>query len=149
MNLNKLKFALVFFSVLGLTACKDDETKNLVSLEEYFETNNISAQNHSSGLKYTIEEEGIGVKPSASSRVTVFYKGFFTNGNEFDSSRGKEVSFGLNEVIQGWTIGFPLLKKGSKATLYIPSHLGYGARGRGSIPPNADLIFEVELIDFK
>jgi len=74
------------------------------------------------------------------------------NGQKFDSSydRGQPLEFGLNQVIPGWQQAIPLLQKGGKGTFYIPSGLAYGTRGAGgAIPPNAVLIFEVELIDFK
>ncbi|MBD5358894.1 MAG: FKBP-type peptidyl-prolyl cis-trans isomerase [Bacteroides sp.] len=103
-----------------------------------------------SGLKYTVVKEGSGARPSASDNVTVHYTGRLTDGRVFDSSvdRGEPTSFPLNRVIPGWTEGLQLMQEGGVAVFYIPSELGYGEMGTpgGPIPPNAPLIFEVQLI---
>src|SRR6476659_6455696 len=94
--------------------------------------------------------EGDEVKPGAT--VTVHYTGWLTNGKKFDSSvdRGEPISFPLNRVIKGWQDGIPGMKPGGVRRLKIPANLGYGASGAGAdIPPNATLIFEVELISAK
>lgn len=105
-----------------------------------------------SGLQYKILKEGDGEKPSADSTVTAHYKGTLIDGTVFDSSydRGEPASFPLNRVIQGWQEALPMMKTGSKWQIYVPSDLGYGARGAGgTIGPNATLIFDIELISFK
>lgn len=102
-----------------------------------------------SGLQYEILQPGTGANPTVNSRVTVHYEGKLTNGNVFDSSykRGQPATFGVTQVIAGWTEALQLMPQGSKWRLYIPSELGYGERGAGgSIPGNAILIFDVELL---
>lgn len=108
-----------------------------------------NAATTASGLKYIVLQQGSGNKPVATSNVKVHYTGMFLDGKVFDSSvqRGETIDFGLNQVIQGWTEGVQLMAEGSKYKFYIPSKLAYGERGAGGvIPPNTDLIFEVELI---
>ena len=102
-----------------------------------------------SGLQYEILEATLGQKPKATDTVKVHYEGTLIDGTVFDSSyrRGEPISFGLNQVIKGWTEGLQLMSIGSKYKLYIPYELGYGAQGAGqSIPPYAALIFTVELL---
>lgn len=103
-----------------------------------------------SGLQYEILEEGEGAKPAgANARVTVHYEGRLTDGKVFDSSykRNQPATFGLNQVIPGWTEGVQLMSVGAKYRFFIPPQLGYGSRGAGAaIPPDATLIFDVELL---
>ena len=102
-----------------------------------------------SGLQYVVLQQGNGEKPGPVTMVTVHYEGSLVNGKIFDSSykRGQPATFGVHQVIAGWTEALQLMPVGSKWRLFIPSSLGYGARGAGgSIPPNATLIFDVELL---
>lgn len=102
-----------------------------------------------SGLQYKVLEEGDGIKPGAMDTVTVHYEGRLIDGSVFDSSyeRGQPATFALNQVIPGWTEGLQLMETGSKYQLYIPSDLAYGPGGNQGIPPNATLVFDVELIE--
>lgn len=104
-----------------------------------------------SGLQYEILSEGDGPIPSATDTVEVNYRGSLLSGEEFDSSykRGQPVSFPVGGVIKGWTEALQLMKVGSKYKLYIPAELAYGPGGTGPIPPNAALVFEVELLSIK
>lgn len=105
-----------------------------------------------SGLQYLVLTEGTGAKPAADSQVTVNYEGFLVDGTKFDSSidRGEPTTFGVNQVIKGWTEALQLMPAGSKWKLFIPYDLAYGAQGAGQlIPPYATLIFEVELLEIK
>ena len=105
-----------------------------------------------SGMVYLSLRDGKGKSPSASSTVEVNYRGTLTNGKEFDSSykRNQSISFPLTGVIPCWTEGVQMMKVGGKARLVCPPELAYGSRGAGSdVPPNATLIFEVELLSIK
>jgi FKBP-type peptidyl-prolyl cis-trans isomerase len=107
-----------------------------------------------SGLEYIEVEAGTGAQAEAGKSVSVHYTGKLQDGKVFDSSvsRGEPISFklGVGQVIKGWDEGIALMKVGGKAQLIIPPDLGYGARGAGGvIPPNAILVFDVELVDVK
>ena len=103
-----------------------------------------------SGLQYEIIKEGTGKKPQATDLVKCLYERTLIEGTLFDSSvqRGEPAVFGVNQVIPGWVEALQLMPEGSKWKLYIPSELGYGARGAGEmIPPHSTLVFEVELLE--
>ncbi|MBI4965712.1 MAG: FKBP-type peptidyl-prolyl cis-trans isomerase [Desulfomonile tiedjei] len=107
-----------------------------------------------SGLKVEVLKEGNGPVPKSGQTVVVHYTGTLEDGKKFDSSRDRNEPFsfplGAGRVIRGWDEGIGLLKVGSRAKLTIPPQLGYGAQGAGGvIPPNATLIFDVELIEAK
>lgn len=102
-----------------------------------------------SGLQYTILRQGTGVRPRPGQRVRVNYVGRLLDGHTFDSSydRGEPAEFGLDQVIRGWSEGVAMMPVGAKYRFWIPADLGYGAAGAGSdIPPNATLMFDVELL---
>lgn len=144
-------------AVEKMNALKEAEKKKQAEIEAQKEKERqaqiekefANASETESGLKYIIIQEGTGNKPVATSNVKVHYTGMLLNGKIFDSSvqRNQTIDFGLNQVIPGWTEGVQLMKEGAKYKFLIPSKLAYGERGAGGvIPPNADLIFEIELI---
>ena len=149
-----MKYTLQVFTLALLLSCssedKNTSTDFTVQNEEeilaYIETNSLNAEKSNSGLYYLINEPGNGAQPNTSDNVTVAYKGYFTNGTVFDESDSSGISFGLQQVIAGWTEGITYFKEGGNGVLLIPSHLAYGNNGRGSIPGGAVLIFDVTLI---
>ncbi|MDY6074562.1 MAG: FKBP-type peptidyl-prolyl cis-trans isomerase [Bacteroidales bacterium] len=130
------------------------ETEKAASeLNAYLEKNGVVAQPTSTGLYYVKTQDGTGEKPSKGSTVKAHYTGCLLDGTVFDTSieRGEPIEFvlGVGQVIPGWDEGIALMSKGEKAVLYIPYYLAYGDRDLGVIPPFSNLVFEVELIDFK
>ena len=127
------------------------EMEKMEKQKKEMEKISTGASTTDSGLKYIINKEGDGPKPTKGQNVSVHYTGYLVDGTKFDSSsdRNQPLDFpiGVGRVIKGWDEGIMLLKVGSKAKLIIPPELGYGSRGAGGIiPPNAILIFDVELI---
>lgn len=130
------------------------ETEKAASeLNAYLEKNGVVAQSTSTGLYYVKTQDGTGEKPSKGSTVKAHYTGYLLDGTVFDTSieRGEPIEFvlGVGQVIPGWDEGIAMMSKGEKAVLYIPYYLAYGDRDLGVIPPFSNLVFEVELIDFK
>ncbi len=129
---------------------KDQLAKDEIIIDAYLKTNKIQALRDSSGLWYVITREGKGKKPTLGQTVVVNYVGKLMEGGKVFDQSSTPVTFSLARLIKGWQIGFPLLHVGSKATLFVPSSLGYGRRGFApQIPENANLIFDVELVDIK
>jgi FKBP-type peptidyl-prolyl cis-trans isomerase len=123
------------------------ETKNADFLSQ--KSNEKDVITTESGLRYKIVTQGQGQKPTRQNSVTVNYEGSLEDGTVFDSSykRGTPISFGVTDVISGWTEALQLMTPGSTWMLYIPANLAYGERGMpGVIPGNSTLIFKVELI---
>jgi len=119
---------------------------------DYLEENNYSVQKTDEGVYYHHWIEGTGAQLTIEDDVTVHYRGSLLDGTIFDCSygdcgSGNPVTFALSGVIQGWQIGIPLMKENGRTLLVIPSRLAYGTSGPGSIPANAVLAFEVELLD--
>ena len=129
--------------------------KDDVILRDYIKKNNLKMEKDPSGVYYMVTKQGAGPKPKTNQTVSVLYKGTLLDGKVFDSSEktgNKPFDFpiGVGQVIPGWDKAIPLLNKGSKATLLIPSSLAYGQRGAGAdIPADAPLRFDVELVDVK
>lgn len=140
---------------------KEEKQKKIDAdaIAAYLKANKIkNAQRTASGLHYVVHEAGTGEKPQSGQKVTVNYTGTNLEGDKFDSNTDPAFNhvepftftLGKGQVIKGWDEGVAQLSKGSKATLYIPSHLAYGERGAGAaIPPNAVLIFDIELLSFE
>ncbi|MRX68156.1 FKBP-type peptidyl-prolyl cis-trans isomerase [Flavobacterium resistens] len=127
------------------TPPKDYSAENDKEIIDYLAKNNLTAQKTASGLYYIITEPGTGKQPTATSSVTVAYKGYLTNKKTFDESVNG-ATFPLNRVIAGWTEGIPLFKEGGSGVLLIPAHLAYGDNNVSTIPAGSVLIFDVKLI---
>lgn len=142
-----IKYLLaVCLFIAFITACTPRAEIDDALIQTYLKDHNRmdSAKKDDSGIYYVITKEGTGIHATASSSVTVNYKGMLLDGTEFDA--GDNVTFALSSVIEGWKIGIPLFKEGSKGTLYIPSKLAYGKKKSGDIPKNSVLIFDIGLI---
>lgn len=131
---------------------KEFQAQEQPALEKYIADNNIKAKPSASGIYYIETKKGSGPTPKLNDTVVVNYTGKTLDGNVFDTNEGRgPARFALEEgrLIQGWIEAIPMMKKGGKATLVLPSALGYGPTGNGPIPPYAPLVFDVELIDVK
>lgn len=153
-----MKKVLFVLALVVFASCGDDEknepkevidytVKNEQDIKEYIEANDLTATRSESGLYYVIEEEGTGERPTASSDVTVAYKGYFLDGNVFDQSGSSGATFPLSGVIAGWTEGITYFKEGGNGILLVPAALGYGNSDRSGIPGGSVLVFEVNLIE--
>lgn len=124
----------------------DFVAKNEKDISEFIINNNLTAQRSDSGLYYVVTDPGTGAQPTATSNVTVAYKGYFIDGTVFDESDATGISFRLNQVIKGWTEGIPYFKTGGSGILLVPAHLGYGSYDYRGIPGGSVLIFDIKLI---
>lgn len=159
--MNKFKSFVLLVSISGsffLVGCEDDPItflppdeqleKDLRIIDDYLDEKNIEADiDPEFGLRYVIHEQGDGEVPDLSNQVKVNYEGrLLKNGKVFDD--GEDIEFILNQVILGWRIGMRLIQEGGSITIYVPSGYAYGPSGSGkSIPPNANLIFDIDLIE--
>lgn len=149
-----MKNTLIVFAIILFTSCISDDNNTATNFEpqtdediqDYITANNLNPVKSSTGLYYIIDEVGTGENPTSTDNVTVAYKGYFLNDSVFDQSSEAGISFDLQGVIAGWTEGITYFKEGGSGTLIIPSNLGYGAGGRGSIPGGAVLVFDINLI---
>ncbi len=146
-----MKYIFPFlFSAVLFCSCNDEKkpvTQQQEIIKKYISDNHLNVTPTGTGLYYIIDEAGSGAQPKASSKVTVAYKGYFVDGKVFDESGPEGITFGLDEVIKGWTDGIPYFKKGGKGKLIIPADLGYGTEDYNGIPGNSVLIFDIKLID--
>ena len=133
--------------IFSMSASADEDQAGL----QYWNGIDKDAITTSSGLQYKIMVNGVGRKPEAKNRVAVHYRGLLLNGAEFDSSYSSDepITLSLKRVIKGWKEGIQLMPTGSVFVFLIPPELAYGEKGAGSIPPNATLIFVVELFGIK
>lgn len=149
-----IKYTLLAALLFFVISCNDDKkteqvdftAQNEEEILNYIADNNLTAQKSSTGLHYVIIEPGTGAQPSANSNVTVVYKGYFLNKSVFDESDSAGISFGLQQVIKGWTEGITYFKEGGGGILLVPAHLGYGSFDTRGIPGGSVLIFEVDLV---
>ncbi len=166
--MKKIVFGLTILMLTGLTACTPKYIKTMEKLKvaepqtqteidqniilDYLIANKIQAQQTESGIWYVLTESGESDKPNEKSKVKAHYTGTLLDSTKFDSSydRGEPLDFALGQVIKGWQEAIKMLGKGGKGTFYIPSELAYGESGAGaSIPANAVLKFDIELVDFE
>ncbi|HYE36999.1 FKBP-type peptidyl-prolyl cis-trans isomerase [Methylocaldum sp.] len=140
--------ALIVFGLFGCTPSPSPNAEKNKEESVKFLTDNgqkPGVVTTASGLQYQVLSEGSGASPKATDTVTVNYRGSLVSGQEFDN--GENVSFPLNGVIPGWTEGLQLMKEGAEYRFFIPPELAYGESGAGRvIPPNAALVFDVELV---
>ncbi len=144
--------SVFLLSVLFFAACESKQNRvDEDIILEYISANSLAAQATPEGVYYAVELEGSGVFPTLSSAVTVHYEGSLTDGTIFDTTydSGNPITFPLSGVIAGWQIGMTRFREGSIGTLIIPSSLAYGSNppaGSG-IPPNAVLVFRIEVLE--
>lgn len=155
--MKRIVASVLLLSLLFLNSCGKTDTgcqpvpvaNEKAQLVNYCTANSITYTEHTSGLLYQIITPGTGVSPTASSTVSVVYTGKLLDGTTFTAIANPQ-DLPLNSVIDAWKIGIPLIKKGGRIKLIIPSALGYSCTGSGTaIPPNSPLFFDVTLTDVK
>ena len=152
MKFNLSLFGLMAIVLFTFSNCKKDKDYTEIDRQlilDYLSEHNLTATEDDSGLFYRHLVEGTGDRPTATSTITIKYKGYFLNGDVFDrTGDNQSATFFLPNLIEGWQIGIPLMRKGGKTQFFIPSRLGYGSRESGSVPANSVLIFEIDLLAF-
>ena len=153
-------FYFLLLSIICLCSCESNDNTistlkavpfeeqldiDILAIEAYLNSNSIVTETHNSGIRFVTTEEGQGPNPSNNNMVKVKYKGQLLDGTVFDEN-SDGVSFVLEGLIVAWQLMIPEMKEGGKMTIYAPSVYCYGFNGRGSIPSNANLIFDIELI---
>ncbi len=154
-----MKFLLPICLLFVLVSCGGDNSSNSqppkavdytaqneADIKTYIEENKLDATRSDTGLYYVTTELGDGAQPTATSDVTVAYKGYFLNGETFDESKPEGITFNLQQVIKGWTEGISYFQEGGNGMLLIPANLGYGSFNRNGIPGGSVLIFDIELL---
>lgn len=115
----------------------------------YCQANGINYTEHSSGILYEIISPGSGISPNANNSISFVYTGKLMNNTQFDATANPTPYYALSGLIEGWKIIMPLLQKGGRMKMVIPSALAYSCTGSNSIPPNSPLFFDVTLTDVK
>jgi FKBP-type peptidyl-prolyl cis-trans isomerase FkpA len=152
----------IFSMILSSLGCSKNKTcesmppdvivpaVEITAVEDYLSSKTITdAVKSDAGFYYKILEPGTGNVPTLCSSVSIFYTGKLTNETVFDGTSSTPATFTLNQLISGWQLGVPLIKKGGRLVLYLPPSLAYGSRASGPIPANSVLIFEITLVDFQ
>lgn len=142
-----LFLAASLFSSCTKKNAEEQAAEDEAIIAQYIIDQSLTATATGTGLYFVIDTEGTGISPTSSSTVRVAYSGYLTDGTAFDESDVTGIEFGLQQVIQGWTEGIPYFREGGTGKLLIPSALGYGKSGSGSIPGNTVLIFDINLIE--
>lgn len=150
-NVHVFLFLVIFLSscVKSNTGCTpQDPAVEKPSMIAFCASNGITYTEHTSGILYQITNPGTGIIPLSTSKIFIYYTGKRLDGTTFDSVNNPSATgWVLNQLIEGWQIGIPLLKKGGSIKMVIPSALAYGCNGSGPIAANSPLYFEVTLVD--
>jgi FKBP-type peptidyl-prolyl cis-trans isomerase FkpA len=145
--------SVLFLLAGGIGCIKDTGCQNKsvdserAAIQAYAASNGITATAHSSGIYYQIVSPGGGPAPTISSKIFVTYTGKLLDGTQFDAGTTPAGGWVLSGLIAGWQTGLPLIQKGGVIKLIIPSSLGYGCQGAGTIPGNSILFFDITLND--
>ncbi|MEI6587240.1 MAG: FKBP-type peptidyl-prolyl cis-trans isomerase [Sediminibacterium sp.] len=133
---------LAIFAIFSITACSKSSASESDQMISYAKSNNITYTSDPTGILYQIITPGNSTHPSVNNTITVTYVGTLMNGNQFDAGT---ITYPLSNLIPGWQIAVPKIGVGGEIKVLIPSSLGYGSSGSGSIPGNAPLYFDIKL----